>query len=321
MRFVKVSAVLLLALSAVPAVAQDVFPSQRVRLVVSFPPGGSTDVFARILAQKLSAHMNAAVIVDNRAGANGNIGNESVARAAPDGQTLLFNTSAVVLSIALGEKLSYNVQKDLAAVALVASVPLVLTAHPLVPVENVSQFIAHVKANPNKLAYGSAGTGNITHLGNLMFLEANGLFALHVPYKGASPALTDVLGGRLQFATTTIVSSAPLVKSKRLKGLAVTSVKRSALLPEVPTLAEGVMPGFEVGAWYGVMAPTRTPQAIVQRLNTEIVKALQDADARSRLVQEGAEILASTPERYAAYLASELDRWSQLIKRTGVKAE
>jgi len=314
--------VLALALSAAqPSAAQEGFPSSRVRLVVSFPPGGSTDVFARVLAQKLSTQMNATVIVDNRPGANGNIGNESVVRAAPDGHTLLFNTSAVVLGIALGETLGYNLQKDLAPVALVASVPLVLTSYPGVPVETVPQFVAHLKANPNKLAYGSAGNGNITHLGNLLFLEANGLSALHVPYKGASPALLDVIAGRLQFATTTIVSSAPLVKSKRLRGLAVTSLQRSQLLPDVPTLAESSMPGFEVGAWYGVMAPAKTPATIVKRLNVEILQALQDAETKSRLAQEGAGLFSSTPELYGAYMVAELERWSQLIKRTGVKAD
>ncbi len=306
---------------AFSASTQESFPTSRIRLVVSFTPGGSTDIFARLLAQKLSTQMDTPVIVDNRAGAMGNIGNETVARAFPDGHTLLFNTSGIALSIAFGEKLSYNVQKELAPVALVASVPLVLTTHPGVPADNVTQFIAHLRANPDKLFYGSAGTGNITHLGALMFLEKNGLSALHIPYKGASPALLDVVGGRLQFATSTIVSSAPLVKSGKLKGLAVTSLKRSQLLPEIPSLAENVMPGFEVGAWYGVMAPAKTPITVIQRINTEILKALQDPDVKSRLSQNGAEILNSTPAQYTAYIANEIERWSQLIKSAGVNVK
>jgi len=309
-----------LAATTLQVQAQVGYPRAPIRLVIGFAPGGSTDVLARLIAQKLSAQLGVNVVTDNRAGANGNIANEIVVKATPDGHTLLFNTSAVVLSRALGEKMSYDLFRDLVPVAPVGTVPLVLSTNPALPVNTVADFIAYAKANPGKLTYGSAGTGNITHLGALMFLDANGLSALHVPYKGASPAFLDLIGGRLQFATMTMAPSVPLVTSKRIKALAVTSPNRSQLLPDVPALSES-MPGFEVGAWYGVMAPANTPRAIVQRLNAELLKALQDPDSKTRFSQEGAELFALSPEQYRDYLRSELERWSRLIKSAGVKTE
>ncbi len=311
-------AVLALSLSTTgsPAVAQDRYPAFPIRLLVGSPAGGgSTDVFARMLAQKLSAQLGTNVVVENKPGANANIANEFVARSAPNGYTLLFNTSGIVLSIALGEALNYNVFTDLTPVALVSTVPYVLMVHPSVAANTVGELIAYLKANPDKLAYGSAGTGNVTHLGMLMFLEANGLSALHVPYKGIAPALIDVTSGRLQFAMSSAVSATPLVKAKRLRGLAITSLERSKILPDVPTLNETVMPGFEVSGWYGVMAPAKTPPAIVRKLNEEILRVLQDPDTISRLQQEGGEPFGSTPEKYATYLSGELDRWTKLIRR------
>lgn len=321
-RFVFVGLTLALtgAMSAGPLAAQGSGGNPPTRMIVAFPPGGSTDVFARLLAQQVSAQLSSSVIVENRPGASGNIGSELVARSTPDGRTLLFNTSAVVLSPALGEKLTYEL-KDFAPVALAVSVPLVLTAHVGLPVSSFGEFITHLRANPDKLAYGSAGNGNITHLGSLMILEMNGARALHVPYRGASPALLDVVAGRVQFATTTIVSSAPLVKSRRVKGLAVTGVSRAALLPEVPTVSEAGMPGFEVGAWYGVLAPAKTPASTIHRLSAEIVKALQTPALRSRFVDQGGDPLPRDSAEYAQYIRSELDRWSQLVKRTGVKLD
>ncbi len=319
-RVVLVAAAAAFILTAAQARAQDGYPRSPIRLLIGFAPGGSTDVLARLLAQKMSAQLSTNVVVDNRAGANGNIANEMATRATPDGYTLLFNTSAVILGLALGEKASFDLFKDLTPVALVATVPLVLSTQPALPVNSVADFIAYARSNPGKLTYGSAGSGNITHLGALMFLDANGLSSVHVPYKGASPAFLDMIGGRLQFATMTMAPSVPLVTSKRIKALAVTSPKRSQLLPDVPALSES-MPGFEVGAWYGVMAPANTPRPIVQRLNAVILKALQEPDSKTRFSQEGAELFASSPDQYRAYLKSELDRWSKLMKSAAVKVE
>lgn len=315
--------VLVLPLSSIapPALAQDNYPSSAVRLVVPFLPGATTDMIGRLLAQRLSAQMNATVLVENKAGAGGNVGAAFVSNSRPDGYMLLVNTTGVIFSRVLGEKLEYDVLKDLAPVALVATVPQLFYVNPSVPVNTVAEFITYLKANPDKLAYGSGGTGAITHLGPLLFLQANGLTALHVPYKGASEATIDLVAGRIQFAMqSSMVAVLPLVNDKRVKVLAITGLKRSPLLPDVPTLAE-TMPGFEVGSWFGVMAPAKTPPAIVKRLNSEIVKALQDPDVRSRLARENAEPLGSTPEEYGAYLKSELERWTRIIKSAGVKLE
>ncbi|MBI4189578.1 MAG: tripartite tricarboxylate transporter substrate binding protein [Betaproteobacteria bacterium] len=314
--------VLALALSAMSssALAQDIYPSSPIRVVVGFAPGGAADTVGRLLAQKLSANMGTNVFVENKPGANSNIGAEFVAKSRPDGYTLLFNVPSNILSAAFGEKLGYDVLEDLAPVARVASGPMMLTVHPSVPANTAAEFIAYARANPGKLTYGSGGTGSITHLAPLLFLQANSLAALHVPYKGAGPAVLDLVGGRVQFAMLGMGPGVPLMKDKRIKALAITSLTRSLLLPDVPTLAE-TMPGFEVGTWYGMMAPAKTPPAIVSRLNGAIVKALQDPDMKSRLAQNNIEPLGSSPEDYGAYLRSELERWTKVIKSAGIKLE
>lgn len=314
--------VLALGLSAMgsPAVAQDNYPSSPVKLMLGFGPGAITDTVARMLAQKLSAQMNTSIVVENKPGANGNIATELVAKARPDGYTLLFNTIGVVMTRAMGSKLNYDVFQDLAPVALVASGPLVLCVHPSVPANNPVEFIAHLRANPNKLAYSSSGVGAITHLTPLLFLQANGLSALHVPYKGSGAAVIDAIAGRVQFGWVNMITALPPVRDKRLKAIAISGLTRSPLLPDVPSLNESVMPGFAVGGWYGVMAPAKTPTAIVTRLNGEIMKAL-DRDLKSRLDQQGVEPLGSTPEQYGAYLKSEFERWTKVIKSSGIKPE
>ena len=303
------------------ALAQEGYPPPQIRLVLGFPPGATTDLVARALAQKLSTQMNIIVIAENKPGANANIATEFVARARPDGQTLLFNTPALILSRAFGDKLSYDAIKDFAPVALVASSPYVLVTHPSVPADTVGDFIALVKAHPDKLAYGSAGAGSLTHLAGLLFLQANGASALHVPYKGGGPALQDLVGGRIAFAMQGQTAVVPLVKDKRLKALAFTAMKRSPLFPDVPTLNESGMPGFEIGAWFGVLVPANTPSAIVKRLNAEIVKAVQDPDLKARLAHEGVETLGSTPEQYGVYFRAEVERWTRVAKSSGVKPE
>ncbi len=315
--------VLALALSAgsSPAMEQEDYPSSQIRLVLGFPPGATTDLVARLLAQKLSAQMNVPVFADNKPGANANIATELVARSKPNGYTLLFNTPALILSRAFGERLGYDARTDFAPVALVALSPYVLVAHPSAPANTVAEFVAHLKANPNKLAYGSAGAGSLTHLAALLFLRGNGVSGLHVPYKGAGPALLDLVGGRIAFAMQGQTAVVPLIKEKRVKALAFTALKRSLLLPDVPTLNETVMPGFEIGTWFGVLVPANTPPAIVTRLNSEIVRALQDPDLKSRLAQEGVEPVGSTSEQYRAYFRSELERFSKVVKSAGVKPE
>jgi len=310
-----------LACGAAPAAFAQAWPARPITMLVPFPPGGPTDLVARVLAQKLGEQLGQNVVIDNKPGANGNIAAVAVARAPADGYTILYNTSSITLSPALYKTLAYDVQRDFAPVALTAVVPLALVVHPGVPASNVKEFIAHAKANPGKLSYGSAGNGNVTHLGAFQFLQANGINAVHVPYKGSAPADLGLAAGDTQFMTDTVNSVMGFVKDKRMKMLAVTTARRMSLFPDVPTLAESGMPGFEVGAWQGIMAPAATPKAVVERLNAEIVKALQSPDVRSKLAAQGAEPLGSTPDEYAAYVRKELARWAGLVKATGVTIE
>ena len=307
--------------SSTAALAQASFPSKSITMIVPFPPGGPTDLVARVIAQKMSESIGQSVVVDNRGGANGNLGAMLAVRAAADGYTLLYNTSSITLSPALYKSLSYDVRRDLAPVALTAVVPLALVVGSNVPANTVSEFIAYAKANPGKLSYGSAGNGNVTHLGAFQFVRANGIDAVHIPYKGSAPADIDLVGGQIQFMTDTVNSVMPFVRDKRMKMLAVTTPKRMSLFPDVPTLAESGMPGFEVGAWQGLMVPANTPKPIIQRLNAEVMKALQSPDVRQKLALQGAEPLGSTPEAYGEYIQKELNRWEMVVKQTGVTLE
>ena len=301
-----------------PTARAQTYPAKPITLVVPFPPGGPTDMVARVLAQKMSEQMGQSIVIDNKPGANGNIGATAVSRAPADGYTVLYNTSSITLSPALYKSLSYDVRRDFAPVVLTAVVPLVLVVHPGLPVNDVREFVAYVKAHPGKLSYASAGNGNVTHLAAFQLLQGLGLEATHVPYRGSAPADVDLVAGQVQFMTDTINSVLPFIKDKRLKLLAVASPKRLALFPQVPTIAETVLPGFEAGAWQGMMVPAATPPAIVKRLNAEALKALQSAEVRDKLAQQGAEPLGSTPEEYAAYLQKELARWTKVVKATGV---
>ena len=308
-------------LTAPVALAQAAYPDKPIKLVLPFPPGGPTDLVARVLAQKMGEQMGQPVLVENKPGANGNIAADMVAKAPADGYTVLYNTSSIALSATLYKKLNYDVRTDFAPVALTAVIPLVLAVHPSLPVTNVQEFLNYVKANPGKLTYGAAGNGNITHLGAYLLLHSRGLQATHAPYKGSAPALTDLVGGQTQFMTDTINSALPFIKEKRLKALAVTSLKRTSVLPDVPTLNETIMPGFEVGAWQGLLVPAKTSPEIIRRLNAEVLKALASADVRAKLAVQGAEPLGSTPAEYGNYIKSELDRWSRVVKQTGASLD
>ncbi len=311
-----------LAAGAAPALhAQTAWPTQPIRMVIPFPPGGPTDLVGRVIAQALSEQLGQNVIVENKPGANANIAAELVARAPADGYTFMYNTSSLALSAVLYSKLNYDALKDFAPVALTAVVPMVLVVHPSVPAKTVPEFIDLLKKNPGKMVYGSAGNGNVTHLGAFQFLQANGLSATHVPYKGSSPALVDLAGGQTQFMTDTINSALPYIRDGRMRALAVTSAKRSPVLPDVPTLQESGMAGFEVGAWQGVVMPAKTPPEIVNKLNAEITKALKNPAVLEKLAAQGAQPLGSTPEQYGAYLRSEIQRWGEVAKATGAKLD
>ena len=317
-RSLALAACLAAATLASPAALAQAYPAKPITMVVPFPPGGPTDMVARLLAQKMSEQMGQSVVVDNKPGANGNIGGLQVSRAAADGYTLLYNTSSITLSPALYKSMQYDVLRDLSPVALTAVVPLALVIHPAVPANNVQEFVAYAKAHPGKLSYGSAGNGNVTHLAAYQFVKAQGIDATHVPYRGSAPADVDLVAGQIQFMTDTINSVMAFVKDRRMKLLAVTTGKRMSLFPDVPTLAETVMPGFEAGAWQGLMVPAGTPAAVVQRLNAEVNKALQNPELREKLAVQGAEPLGSTVDEYGAYLRKELARWAGVVKATGV---
>ena len=297
------------------------WPTKPVRMIIAFPPGGPTDLVSRVLAQKLSEQLGQQVIVDNKPGAGGNIAAELAARAAPDGYTIFYNTSAIVIGPALYGKVNYDTLKDFAPVLLTASVPMVLVVNPQLPARSVKDFLDLAKSRSGALNYSSSGTGTITHLASAMMSTQTGIQTQHIPYKGSAPGLVDLASGQTQFMIDTINTVLPYVRDNRLRGLAVTSAKRSPLLPDLPTLAEAGISGFEAAAWQGIVVPTGTPADIIQKLNAEVNKALAHPDIRSRLAAQGADILGGTPGEYAAYLRTEMPRWSKAVKDSGAKAE
>jgi len=297
------------------------WPVRPVRVIVPFPPGGPTDIVARVLAERMARSLGQPFVVENRAGANGNIGNEAVARAEPDGYTVLYNTSSIALSPALYTRLSYDALRDLAPVVQTATIPLVLAVNPSLPVQDVRGFVEHLRARPGALSYGSAGNGNVTHLAAFLLLRSQGLEAVHVGYRGSAPALMDAVSGQVQFLTDTVNSALPLIREGRLRALAVTSARRIAPLPDVPTIAETLIPGFEVGAWQGMMVPARTPAPVITALNTAAMAALADPEVRARLAEQGTEPLGSTPEEYGRILRDEIARWGRVIAESGVRLE
>lgn len=316
LKFIACSLLVLSAVSASSLYAQvvDGYPTQPIKLVVPFPPGGASDIIARIVGQKLAEQMKATVIIENKAGANGNIASEYVVRSKPDGYTLIYNSSSVALSPALYKNLSFDVQKDLAPVILTTVVPMLLNVNSSVPVTNFKEFVALLKAKPDSFAYGSAGVGNITHLAPFLVLEQLGLVANHVPYKGSGPAMIGLVGGEVQFDMQPLTVGLAYAKEGRVRPLAVSTLERSPALPNVPTLDESGLKGFELGAWQAIMAPAKTPPAIIKRLNTELMTVIMNPEIKEKLLSQGAQVLGSTPEQYGAYLASEIKRWDAVVK-------
>lgn len=321
-RLAALGAALLAALAAPTAGwSADAYPTRPIRMIVPFPPGGPTDLVARVLAESMGTDLGQTIVIENRPGANGNVGTEAVAKAEGDGYTLLYNTSAVAISPALYPKLGYDIRRDLVPVCLTATVPLVLAIHPAIPAKTVAEFIAYVKANPGKLSFASTGIGSVTHLGAALFMKASGIEAVHVPFRGSAPALTAMSGNHVQFMTDTVNSAYPLINGGQLRGLAVLGTKRVSVVPDLPTLAEAGMADFEIGAWQGLMAPAGTPKAIVDRINAAAVKALASAPVREKLAIQGATILSSTPAAYGQYIEAEIARWGVVVKESGAKAE
>jgi tripartite-type tricarboxylate transporter receptor subunit TctC len=308
-------AVLLTAL-ATSAFAQG-YPTKPAKVIVPYPPGGPTDIVARVVSQKLSEQMGQQFIVENRPGAGGNIGAEAVAKSPADGYTLLVATTAHAINPALFKSLGYNLVKDFAPVSQLTSGPLVIVANPSLPVKNVKELIALAKAKPGTLNYASSGNGQSTHLSAELFGAMAGVKMNHIPYKGSAPALTDVMGGQASLMFDTMLSAMPQVKNGKLKAIAVTSAARSPAAPDVPTVAESGLPGYEAIAWNGLLAPAGTPAEVVNKLNAELKKALDAPDVKDRFSAQGFGAAWNTREAFAKFMQAELDKWAKVVKVSG----
>ena len=297
------------------------YPARAVRLVVPSSPGGGSDITARIIAPRLSEYLGQQVIVDNRAGAGTMIGGELVARAAPDGYTLLLGSTPMAINPAMYKKVSYDALRDFVPITQIVSVPNLLIAHPSLPVKSVTELIAFAKSRPGQLTFASAGTGTSPHLSMELFLGMAGLSMIHVPYKGAGPGVVDVVAGHVALMTPTIISALGYVRGGRLRALGVTSAKRAAGAPEIPTIAEAGVPGYEATQWFGVLAPAGTPRDIVNLIQSEIGRVLQQPDMKTRLSTDGADPVGSTPEEFAAFIRSETAKWAKVVKVAGVRID
>ena len=302
-----------------PSFAQN-YPNRPVRLVVPFPAGGPADALGRVLADQLNKTWGQPVIIENRGGAGGNLGAEVVARAAPDGYTLLLNASSHVINASLYDRLPYDPIKDFTPVSEVASYMLVLVVHPSAPATSVNEFVAFAKAKPDGLSVANAGLGTPTHLAAVLFAQAAGVNLIHVPYRGAAPASTDLIAGQVPAMFNNPVNAVPQVRANNLRALAATGSKRLSLLPDIPTVAESGYPGFETRTWYGLFGPAGLPTDIVRKLHADVEKALRIPEIANNLITQGWDITASPPEQFSVVLQSELDRWSAVVKRAGIKA-
>lgn len=318
-RFIKsIFAVSSLILSM--SVAHAAYPERVITLVVPYTPGGVTDALARTVAKSMQDRLKQPVVVENRAGGGANIGAAMVAKAAPDGYTLLMGSAAThAINSSLYKKLTYDHVKDFAPIALVAEVPNILVVHPGVPANNVQELIVYGKNHPGKLNFGSSGAGGTIHLSGELFKSMAGIDMLHVPYKGSSPAVTDLIAGQTQLMFDSSV--VPHVRSGKLRALGVTSAKRSSALPDVPTIAEAGLPGYEATAWFGVLAPAGTPQDIVARLNTELNAALRDPAVTSWMKAQGFEVMGGSPASFAEHITKETTKWARVVAASGATAD
>lgn len=306
------------ALLASPDVSAQGYPNRTVRIVAPAAPGGATDILARVIALKLYDSWDVGVQVDNRPGAGGIIGSEIVARAPADGYTLLMALTTHVTNPALGVRLPYDTLRDFAPITMVAVVPGVLLVHPSLPVHSVKELIAFARARPGELDYGSSGTGTAAHLAGLLFCSMTGVKMVHVAYKGGAPALYDLLGGQISLLFSSTASGAPHVRSGRIRAIAVTSRHRSKALPNVPTMEEAGLPGFEAMAWFALLAPARTPGAVIDKINSEVVALLQDPEVSERLTGLGAEVRWSTPGALDDYIRAEIAKWTRVVQQANL---
>jgi tripartite-type tricarboxylate transporter receptor subunit TctC len=314
-------ALTLAAFSAVAVHAQS-FPTRPLRFIVPFAAGGGSDLVARTVAQKLTEALGQPVIVDNRTGAAGSIGTEIAAKAPPDGHALLLGSNGpLAINPSLYARLPYDAARDFAPVALVTLMPFLLVTHPSLPVRSVRDLVALARSRPGQLNYASPGNGSSTHLANELLKAMTGMQMTHIPYKGVAPAATDLVSGQVQVLTGDLSTLLPHVNAGKMRGIAVTSSRRSSLLRDMPTVAESGVPGYDATGWFGVLVPAATPPAIIERLNAAIIKGTASPDARERLAALGGELAVGTPEQFASHLRSEAAKWGKVIRSIGLKAE
>ncbi len=306
--------------TAPPAFAQP-YPSKSIRMLIGFPPGGGADIVARQLTPRLSEQLGQQVVIDNRGGASGNIALEILAKAPADGYTLMMTTPTVTVNPALYPKLAYDTLRDFAPVRLIASTAYILVVHPSVPAKTVQELIALAKAKPRQLNYSSGGNGAAAHLGGELFRSMTGIEIVHVPYKGVAPALVALLSSEVQLTFSSQPSTIPHIREGRLRPLGITSPKRSSFTPDIPTIAESGVPGYENTAWYGVLAPARTPAAIIARLNLELTKLLELPEIKTAIAAQSFEILPSNPAQFDGFIKSELNKWVKVVKDSGMRID
>jgi tripartite-type tricarboxylate transporter receptor subunit TctC len=322
MRFLAAGLAIVVAAMPVTAAAQR-YPEKSIRFIAPYAPGGATDLLTRTLAQKLTESLGQTVVPDNRPGAGGNVGAEIAAKSAPDGYTILLApVSPMAINVSLyGKKLPFNPEKDFAPITLVAKVPLVIVVNLNVPAKTMQEFIALAKSRPGKMTYGSSGNGSSNHMTGAMLMSAAQLDMVHVPYKGGGPGMVALLGGEIDMMVAQIPSSRQLHMAGKVRALAISGAKRSAAMPDIPTMIEAGLPGFEATSWYCVVAPAGTPKAIIDRLNTEIVKALNTPEMRQRLADDGAEVESSTPAELARFVHAEIPKWARAVKDSGARID
>jgi tripartite-type tricarboxylate transporter receptor subunit TctC len=315
------AAVLLFAVSAIAGAQTGSFPVKPIRVVLPVPPGGSIETVMRVIAPRMSETIGQSVVLELRPGASTNLGTELVARAAGDGYTLLANTVGLVANVSLFSKLGYHPERDFAAVSLIASSPSLIAVHPSVPAKNIRELIALAKQKPGTVKFGTAGAGGLTHLAVELLASQTGTKFAHVPYKGGGPVLIALMSGEVDMAALAVVAAVGYVNSSRMRVLAVTSAKRMAILPQIPTVAESGVPEHEFNSWVGVVAPVATPAPVIKILNEHMVRAARSPDIVERFAKDGAEVVASTPEQFKKVLTEEVAMWARVIKQAGIKAD
>ena len=308
-------------MAAGPATAADVYPSKTIRLVVPFAPGGGSDIVARLLSPKMTEALGQTVVVDNRAGASANLGAAIVAKAAPDGYTLLLANANYTINPSLFKSLPFDPVREFAPVALLANVTNVLAIHPSIPAKSVKELISFAKAHPGQLNFASPGNGTSSHLAGELFRQVAKIEVVHIPYKGATPAITDLIAGQVSFTMASVLSVLPYAKQGRLRMLAVTTAKRSGALTDIPTISEAGLPGFEVSNWYGILATGGTPRPAVDRLNSELARIARVPDLAEKLAAQGADPATGTPEEFERFIQAELKKWSAVVRSAGINPE